>query len=313
MVPSLIRDKVVDVSCFLQSADVNAIQQGNDIIEELPRTAAQWDRYDVVILYDINPNQFTNEQENALEQLIYRGGGLMFIAGRVYGMASMLQVRGAKMRAMLPVEINKNLHPNFDEYFTEPFHIVRTKQGEKHPILIFNPGKEKNDEVWQSFADLDFFWHHPVLGVKRQAVPLMVKQRKAGTAGRRDCIMALMRYGKGATMYLGVHTMWRWRFPMESFDMSAKLEAKGGLPDNIKRIRLYFMCNPKVARVVLGAEPKLSAIMPCSWSVYELTDGTVWVSHMNIGMMSKMMGGVVGKAMGGVAEVDERFLEQVLR
>ena len=72
-------------------------------------------------------------------------------------------------------------------------------------------------------------------------------------------------------------------------------------------------CNPKVARVVLGAEPKLSAIMPCSWSVYELTDGTVWVSHMNIGMMSKMMGGVVGKAMGGVAEVDERFLEQVLR
>ncbi len=218
MVPSLIRDKVVDVSCFLQSADVNAIQQGNEVIEELPRTAAQWDRYDVVILYDINPNQFTNEQENALEQLIYRGGGLMFIAGRVYGMASMLQVRGAKMRAMLPVEINKNLHPNFDEYFTEPFHIVRTKQGEKHPILIFNPGKEKNDEVWQSFADLDFFWHHPVLGVKRQAVPLMVKQRKEGTAGRRDCMMALMRYGKGATMYLGVHTMWRWRFPMESFD-----------------------------------------------------------------------------------------------
>jgi len=103
-----------------------------------------------------------------------------------------------------------------------------------------------------------------------------------------------------------------WSFPMESFDMSAKLAAKNGLPENVKRIRLYFMCNPKVARTVLGAEPKLSAIMPCSWSVYELADGSVWVSHMNIDIMSKMMGGVVGSAMGGVAEADRRFLEQIL-
>jgi len=66
------------------------------------------------------------------------------------------------------------------------------------------------------------------------------------------------------------------------------------------------------ARVVLGAEPKLSAIMPCSWSVYELTDGSVWVSNMNISMMAKMMGGVVGSSMGTVAKVDEGFLEEVL-
>lgn len=103
-----------------------------------------------------------------------------------------------------------------------------------------------------------------------------------------------------------------WSFPMESFDMSTKLEAKSGLPDNVRRIRLFFMCNPKVAKTVLGAEPKLSAIMPCSWSVYELQDGTVWVSHMNINIMSKMMGGVVGSAMGGVAEADRHFLEQIL-
>jgi len=103
-----------------------------------------------------------------------------------------------------------------------------------------------------------------------------------------------------------------WSFPMESFDMSAKLAAKGGLPENLKRIRLYFMCNPKVAKTVLGAEPKLSAIMPCSWSVYEMKDGTVWISHMNINLMSKMMGGVVGSAMGGVAEADRRFLGQIL-
>jgi uncharacterized protein (DUF302 family) len=103
-----------------------------------------------------------------------------------------------------------------------------------------------------------------------------------------------------------------WSFPMESFDMSAKLAAKNSLPDNVRKIRLYFMCNPSVAKTVLGANPKLSAIMPCSWSVYELSDGTVWVSHMNISMMAKMMGGVVGESMGEVAKTDGRFLESVL-
>ena len=103
-----------------------------------------------------------------------------------------------------------------------------------------------------------------------------------------------------------------WSFPMESFDMSAKLAAKNALPDNVVRIRLYFMCKPTVAKTVLAANPKLSAIMPCSWSVYELSDGSVWVSHMNIGMMATMMGGVVGSSMGGVAKDDERFLEAIL-
>jgi len=103
-----------------------------------------------------------------------------------------------------------------------------------------------------------------------------------------------------------------WSFPMESLDMSAKLAAKNSMPANIEKIRLYFMCNPSVAKTVLGANPKLSAIMPCSWSVYELADGSVWVSHMNISMMAKMMGGVVGRSMGQVAETDDRFLEKVL-
>lgn len=103
-----------------------------------------------------------------------------------------------------------------------------------------------------------------------------------------------------------------WSFPIDSFDMSAKLAAKNGLPENIKRIRQYFLCKPSVARRVLGDTPKLSAIMPCSWSVYELSDGSVWISHMNIAMMAKMMGGTVGDAMAGVAAADARFLESIL-
>jgi uncharacterized protein (DUF302 family) len=103
-----------------------------------------------------------------------------------------------------------------------------------------------------------------------------------------------------------------WSFPIPSFDMSAKLAEKGALPDNVKRIQLFFVCSPKIARRVLTARPWLSAIMPCSWSVYELADGSVWLSHMNIAMMSRMMGGVVGEAMGEVAAADETFMAKIL-
>ena len=103
-----------------------------------------------------------------------------------------------------------------------------------------------------------------------------------------------------------------WSFPMPSLDMHAKLAAKSQAPKSIRQIRLFFVCKPSLANRVLSDTPKMAAIMPCSWSVYELADGSVWVSHMNIGMMAKMMGGVVGESMGGVAKDDERFLEAVL-
>lgn len=104
-----------------------------------------------------------------------------------------------------------------------------------------------------------------------------------------------------------------WSFPRPSFDMSAKLAEKGALPANVRRVRLYSVCSPPVAARVLGDTPKLSAIMPCSWSVYELADGSVWLSHMNIAMMSRLMGGVVGEAMGIVARADAAFMEKILR
>jgi len=104
-----------------------------------------------------------------------------------------------------------------------------------------------------------------------------------------------------------------WGFPRPAFDMSAKLAEKGALPDSIRRIRQYSVCYPPVAHRVLGANPKLSAIMPCTWSVYELADGSVWIAHMNIAMMSKVMGGTVGAAMQVVAEADASFMAKILK
>jgi uncharacterized protein (DUF302 family) len=103
-----------------------------------------------------------------------------------------------------------------------------------------------------------------------------------------------------------------WSFPIEPFDMYKKLDSKGFPPDGLKRIQLYFVCAPSVAKRVLGEQPKMTAIMPCSWAVYEQDDGSVWLSKMNIGMMSKLFSGEVAAGMSEVARADESFMEKVL-
>ena len=103
-----------------------------------------------------------------------------------------------------------------------------------------------------------------------------------------------------------------WSFPMPSFDMHAKLAEKGQAPDGMRRIQLYFVCKPGVAKRVLSDTPKIAAMMPCSWAVYELDDGSVWLATMNIGMMSRMFAGDVAAGMGEVAAADERFMPEVL-
>jgi len=103
-----------------------------------------------------------------------------------------------------------------------------------------------------------------------------------------------------------------WSFPMPSFDMWQKLADKDEAPDGIRRIRTYFVCKPSIANRVLSDTPKIAAIMPCSWAVYELEDHSVWLAKMNISMMSKMFSGAVAKGMGEVAAADERFMPEIL-
>jgi uncharacterized protein (DUF302 family) len=103
-----------------------------------------------------------------------------------------------------------------------------------------------------------------------------------------------------------------WSFPLPSFDMHAKLAEKDQAPAGMRRNRLFFVCKPGVANRVLSDTPKIAAMMPCSWAVYELEDGSVWLATMNIGMMSKMFAGEVAAGMGEVAAADEKFLPEIL-
>lgn len=103
-----------------------------------------------------------------------------------------------------------------------------------------------------------------------------------------------------------------WGFPMEKLNMYEKLAAKNQAPDNVTRMVSYFMCNPAMAGKVLEADPSLSAIMPCSWSIYETADGRVRISKMNVGLMSRIFGGTIQETMQNVEETEKEILNRIL-
>ena len=74
---------------------------------------------------------------------------------------------------------------------------------------------------------------------------------------------------------------------------------------------MYFVCKPQHANSVLSVEPKMGGIMPCTWAVYETTDGEVYIAKMNIGLMSKLFSGVIGKVMKDVAQTEEEMLSKI--
>jgi hypothetical protein len=213
MTPALLRDPVVGLSCWLQDADIDYIQQGNRNITRLPETLAEWMEYDVAILYDPDPNKLTTQQVTGIENMVRKGGGLMIIAGRNHGMAKLIQVHAVKMRNMMPVEIDKNLVIDTAAVYENSFETERTPQGRGHPILLISGDEARNEEIWKTFPR--FFWSHQVEGLKPAGVSLLSKRGETGGAAT---LMAIHRYGEGAVFYSGIDSLWLWRYPYESFD-----------------------------------------------------------------------------------------------
>lgn len=213
LVPALLRDPIVKLSCFLQSGDVDYIQQGNAGIDRLPRTTREWNEFDVVVLADPDPRGLSSQQVSGLEELVRGGGGLLVVAGRCFGLDMLLQVHPTKLGEMLPVRIDKNEHPDYTQRFTTPFQARRTEEGASHPIMVTAADAATNERIWESFPS--FYWHHPVLDRERGAVVLL---ERVGPPSSGAPLMAIRRYGRGAVFYSGLNSIWRWRYPAESYD-----------------------------------------------------------------------------------------------
>jgi len=88
---------------------------------------------------------------------------------------------------------------------------------------------------------------------------------------------------------------------------SVKKHGGGDLPPVV----LINLCQADHAYNILKEDTNkvISVMMPCTVSVYQKSDGLVYVGTMNAGLLGTMFGGTVAEVMGGiVAAQQQKFM-----
>lgn len=210
------RDRSIEVSCWLQSADTRAVRDGDTPIVELPRRPEELFQYDAVLLLDPDPRELDSAWAITVRRLVDElGGGLLLAAGPHYTARALADPRLEELTALLPVV------PDPDPAGTtalEQWHPFRTtawplelvEEAAGHPLLEMNPDPASNRAIWQALPGT--WWHLPVLRPKPLATVLLRhSHRPFGNQFGPPVLLAVQPFGAGRTGFLGFDSSWRWR------------------------------------------------------------------------------------------------------
>ncbi len=216
------RDESIDVSCWLQSADVSAVRDGNTVIDHLPRLPEELFEYEVIILMDPDPAELDEPWCRLVDTLVTEyGGGLLLTAARARTPSFMRAESLAPLRALLPVTPDPDVdlilnQIGFYQSTGAPVEIPEAAYG--HPILQLADDPVSTRIAWQGIGDVH--WHYPVLRAKPAATVLM----RDGDPRMRNAygghvLAAIQFVGAGRSGFIGFDGTWRWRkYGTEIFD-----------------------------------------------------------------------------------------------
>lgn len=211
----LTRDATVDVSCWLQSADEEAVRDGGTVIDHLPRKHEELGVYDCIILMDPRPEEIDAGWSKTLETLVSQAGtGLVFVAGRKNTSKLAREAAAKALLDLLPVVIDAgqaDLIINELGYFQQtawPPAIPPQVSG--HPLLNIADRSEENAQTWAQLPGV--YWHYPVSREKPVATVLLRHSNpQMRNAGGQHVLLATQFVGAGRTAFMAWSDTWRWR------------------------------------------------------------------------------------------------------
>ena len=211
----LTRDRRVDLKTYLVEADpILATLPGSQYIKQIPAGKVDLiDKYDLVIIGDIDPRIISTGQLNDLSDFVNKfGGGLIVMPGRRYGPGAW---RGTPMEKLLPIEVDttrKTLRGGTDlsDSNERPIRLEVTPLGYDSPMLRLSDKAEESKKIWSKLPPI--YWDAIVSRAKAGASVLMVDPdpSKASRNGKMP-VIAMQQYGLGQVLYVGTDNTWRWR------------------------------------------------------------------------------------------------------
>ncbi|MCC5830163.1 MAG: hypothetical protein JJU36_12010 [Phycisphaeraceae bacterium] len=232
------RDPSINLSCWLQSQDPQMRQDGNTPINTLPQAYRDFayrdpisgesmvgeglSEYDVIIMFDpdpaptLDPRQFTEQWNEALETFVREGGGLLYVAGPKFTgrFLSSAFPDSNGILDVLPVDLSdapSREAANLGRRFNTQYPIRLTADADDHIVTRMAGNAEDNRSIWRILPGI--YWSLAA----RQAMPgsiVLMEHPSAefrGVDGNPGVLLASAQFGSGRTMYMGFNSSWRWR------------------------------------------------------------------------------------------------------
>jgi uncharacterized membrane protein len=213
----MIRDRTVNISCLLTSADPSFAQEGDPSsegfpgpIKRFPESIEEMMHYDVVLFGDVDPRQFTDSQLQLIADFVSkRGGGFGMVAGPKWSPAA---YRNTIVEAVLPVSISRAQPDEGTELLTEGFRPVLTRDGAASSIFRFFADRGQNERFLKEELQ-PMFWYAKGITAKPGVGEVYAEHPgELAPDGRKAPLLVMGRFGAGRTLFSAIDDSWRWRF-----------------------------------------------------------------------------------------------------
>jgi uncharacterized membrane protein len=190
------RERSIESSMLLLSADRDFAQEGDRPIARMPSSPEELNAYDLVILGDAPAGFFTPGQLELIRDLVaVRGGGLLVVGGPRHAPRSWERTPLAEM---LPFAGPLSLESD-----DAPRRLAATEAAGRLGVLDFDDAEESLAKA--SWAALRWSQRIDPARLKPTAEVL------AADAADGSPLLLRMRYGAGQVLYLATDETWRWR------------------------------------------------------------------------------------------------------
>lgn len=232
----LIREQSIESSNLLLASNRQYLQEGDVLLDSLPRTPEDWARFDVIIIGDIPPTVFSRDQlEQLREHIAVRGAGLLWIGGQG---ATPIAWRDTPLADLLPFSIGRAGSMGEGQQvrsWEEPVVMWPSPAASRLNLLQL---ADSHEEFWPSFlSDPRTRWAlmqwsqridpgsiKPTAEILASFIPVSAARTlDVAQPGRPDAdlrsvqgvaspAVLSMRYGAGRILYVATDEIWRWRY-----------------------------------------------------------------------------------------------------
>ncbi len=205
----LTREKDVESSIMLLSADRDFAQEGNAPIARLPRTKEEFSHYDLFVLGDVPSGFFSPDQLAIIRsEVSERGAGVLWIAGERSTPASW---EGTPLADLFPFRPPLALEPRSGASIVRPTSIAQ-----RLGVLQLS----EDDDGWPDvLTSTDLQWPRlryvqsiPRSRLKPTTEVLALAEGIGAAAAEPTAVVTRMRFGAGEVVFVATDEIWRWRY-----------------------------------------------------------------------------------------------------